>query len=98
MASYQKGSLINLRGEFHDVDNADALYDPAVPQFRIMAPNGAVTVYTYPGSAQILKDAVGKYRVRWTFDQVGRYIYQFDSTDGARPPDERTVDILPTVF
>jgi len=60
-------------------NTAGALTDPATVTLKVKKPDGTVTTYTY-ASAEITKDAVGRYSYQLTIDQDGVWSYRWIGT------------------
>lgn len=58
-------------------DEGGAPIDPAAVTFKVDAPDGTITTYTYPSSAEIVKDGVGRYRVVHVPTAAGTWRFEF---------------------
>lgn len=92
--TYEQGNLVRLTGEFSRSSDGQAI-DPETVKFRIRAPSGQVTEYTYPASSQIVKTATGAYYVDWPADQPGRYTYRWFSIGNGMAAQDRVFVVQP---
>lgn len=72
------GDDVNLIAEFRN--SAGDFVDPSAVNFKVKDPAGVVTTYIYGTNAQLVKDAVGKYRVTIDANKTGFWYYKFWST------------------
>ena len=56
-----------------DIRVAAAYTDPTTVRFKVRTPAGVVTTYEYPTATQIVKEAVGMYRLEFTVTAAGTW-------------------------
>jgi hypothetical protein len=83
---FDKGDRVLCSGEFRDAGGE--LVDPATVTFKVKKPGGSITTYTYGLDVELVKDAVGKYRVEVDVDISGTWFYRFEGTGAAKSAGE----------
>ena len=89
---YDKGDLVRVTATF--TSPSGAAVDPTGVVFRLKRPDGTTTVYTYGTDAQLVRDAVGVYRVDVSADQPNMYYYRFEGTGANQAAAEGEFDVL----
>lgn len=102
---YEAGTDVRLDMFFYS-DNAETtLADPTTITFRLQAPNGEITPYSYPSDTELVRDAVGTYHViaqpltlssASTVKGTWNYAYRGTGVVGVTKRSEFIVD--PTIF
>jgi hypothetical protein len=77
-AAYDIGDLRALGVTFQNAAGSDA--DPTTITFRLLEPDGTVTVFVYGTDAEVVRDALGQYHVDWTLAQSGRHVARWEGT------------------
>lgn len=77
--TYQIGTQVRIIGSFIDGDTGAAV-DPTTVFFRIKLGGGVETSYEYPPAGEIVRLALGVYRVIHTIDESGTYYYRWVGT------------------
>lgn len=75
--THDVGDLPRIEAVFTDSDTG-ATIDPDTVTFRVRAPDGVVTDYSYP--TEVTKTAVGVYHVDIDVDQPGKWRWRVFST------------------
>jgi len=79
MASeYDNGDLVRVTGTFTNA--AGAAVDPTAVLFKVKAPNGQTTTYTYGTDAALVKESTGVYYVDVNANQSGKWRVRWYST------------------
>jgi hypothetical protein len=86
--AYDKGDLVRCRGTFRDPETGDALVDPSTVTFKVKDPSDTLIEYVYGVDAQLVKEAVGRYRVDVDASAAGTWVYRFESTGTYQAADE----------
>lgn len=60
------------------MDSAGAAADPGALRLKVKPPAGAVTTYTFGSSAEIIKDAVGRYHADIQLTAAGVWAYRWE--------------------
>lgn len=91
---YDIGDLVSVTVEFRNT--SAVLIDPTGVTFAVRSPAGVVTNYTYGVDAQLVKDAVGKYRVDVNATLVGTWRYRWASTGTGQGAEEGQFVVRPS--
>jgi hypothetical protein len=75
--AYDIGDLVRCTGTFAA---SGANVNPDAIMFKVKAPSGAITTYTYGTDAALVRDATGVYHVDVSATEAGQYVYRFWST------------------
>ncbi|MCH8172474.1 MAG: hypothetical protein IIA70_04105 [Proteobacteria bacterium] len=75
--SYDIGDTRRLQVTFKDIDLVVA--DPTTIDFKMLEPDGVLTLYTVP-NANVIKASTGIYYVDWLFTKLGRHKAEFIGT------------------
>ena len=76
--SFNKGDLIRCSAVY--TDDAGVEIDPAGVFFRVAAPDGTQTPYTYGVDAELVRDSQGNYHLDVDGDSSGLWTVKFFST------------------
>lgn len=79
MTSYSRDTEVELKGTFHDAD--DALADPTEVTLEVRDPAGTKTTYTL-GASEVTRESQGVYTRTQLLDQSGTWYYRFKGTGG----------------
>lgn len=85
------GTLARLKAAFTDAETGAAI-DPATVTFRVRAPDGTVTDYSYP--ADVTKTGVGAYQADVDLDQSGTWRWRVFSTGAGQGAQEDGFTVL----
>lgn len=86
MNTYDNGDLVRCTGNFQ-TGGVDV--DPTTVSFKFKTPAGVVTTYTYPASAQLVKDSTGDYHVDLSANEDGQWWFRFESTGTGQAASEQ---------
>jgi hypothetical protein len=90
------GSVVRIQVEIKDDDGT--YVDPSTLVFKLLAPSGALTTYTYPASIQLVNDSDGIYHVNYNVDEPGIWTYRFESTGPGEGASEDTFEVARSSF
>ena len=93
---YAVGTKIRLSAAFTDL--SDAASDPGGILFKIRAPDGMVTTYTYGSDVALVKDATGNYHVDWLIAASGVHRYGFYGITSGQAVDESSFRAKPSAL
>src|SRR5262245_52022349 len=96
MAEYDIGDVARVSVEFTDILTG-AFVDPAQVRAKVYSPARVISTYTHP-TAEIVKDAVGKYRIDVLLDRPGPWIVRWEGKNTNRATEETTVVARESVF
>ena len=94
--TFDIGDLVRCEGRFTNL--VGTLIDPATVTFKIKDPNGAVTTYSYPADAQVIKSATGIYYVDVNATKAGTWYYRFYSTGTSQAAGETAFKVAASQF
>ncbi len=100
MKNYDKGDLVRVYGSWQDLSGTyvDPTEGYLTFSFRI-SPTGTIVTYTYPSSAQIVKDDVGQYHVDIScVTDDSDYLYRWASTGTVQAACEGAFHVRETNF
>lgn len=86
MANYDVGDVARVAVEFTDVLTG-AFVDPSLVKAKVRTPAGVITTFTHPTS-EIIKDAVGKYRIDVLLDRQGEWRVRWEGRTTNRAAEE----------
>jgi hypothetical protein len=96
--SYPFGQPVDVKVTFEDVGTK---FDPSTSvTCKIQKPDGTETAYVYGFDAAVLRDALGKYRLRvvTVTTGAGTYGYRWIGDGTTKAVNEDTFVIRPTIF
>jgi hypothetical protein len=85
--THDVGDRRRLRFRFRD--SAGAFADPTTVTFKMKEPDAVVTTYVYGVAAQLVKEAVGQYYVRWPIAKAGLHTWSAGGTGAVESYEER---------
>lgn len=91
MANYDLGDVARVAVEFTDATSG-AFVDPAVVKAKIRTPQLTITSFTHP-TAEIVRDAVGKYRIDVPLDKPGEYRVRWEGRTSNRAAEEVSIQV-----
>ena len=65
-----------------DPETGKSLIDPSTVICRLRRPNGVVTAYTYGVDPEVIRDSIGRYRIRFPLAQIGTYKWSWQTSAG----------------
>jgi hypothetical protein len=83
---YDLGDVARVSVEFTD-HLTGAFVDPALVKVKVTSPSLVITTYTHP-TAEIVKDAVGKYRTDVFLDEPGEWVVRWEGRTTNRAAEE----------
>ncbi len=92
---YDIGDLVRCTGTFA---SSGANVNPAAVMFKVRAPSGLVTTYTYGVDAELVRDATGVYHVDVSASDAGTWAYKFWSTGTGQAAAEERFTVRSTLF
>lgn len=92
---YDIGDTVRITGTF---TVAGVATDPTTIKAKVRLPSGAVTTYTYPTDAALVKDSTGVYHLDIPITTAGLYAYRWEGTGAAKAAEEATFDVEASRF
>lgn len=96
MQTYDIGEVARVSVEFTDLATG-AFVDPAVVKAKVRTPAGTITTYTHP-TAEIIKDAVGKYRIDVFLTQPHEWRVRWEGRTTNRASEETSIVVRESAF
>jgi hypothetical protein len=96
MPEYDLGDVARVSVEFTDILTG-AFVDPSQVRVKVYSPALVISTFTHP-TAEIVKDAVGKYRTDILLDKPGKWIVRWEGKTTNRAAEETTIVARESVF
>ncbi len=85
--TYDIGDMVSMTASFKD-SSGSMFVDPTTLTFTLLKPDKSTVQYVYGTNAELIRDALGKYRVDYVPTVSGNYHYRFAGTGSAQVADE----------
>ena len=93
--TYDEGDLVSITAEF----TKGVAIDPTALSIAVKSPNGTVTTYVYGTNAELVREALGRFRLDVLATAEGYWYYRIASAAaGEQAAEERAFIVRPSVF
>lgn len=96
MASYDVGDLAACTVTFADSDGDPA--DPSTVRFKVRRPDGTTSTWTHGVDSEVVKTAVGAYRVHLDLTGSGIWGFRFEGTGSIQAAVEGSLQVNGSAF